>query len=63
MQRRKTTWVQRGRMHAAQVKHVICSAAYDMLHHRLASSFMTAYADACASCKWLPLRQVNTDNI
>ena len=31
--------------------------------HRLATSFGTTCGVACASCKWLPLRQVNTDNI
>ena len=31
--------------------------------HWLATSFGMTYGVACASCKWLPLRQVSTDNI
>ena len=44
----------------------ICCTGHPELskyYHKLATSFGTTYGVACASCKGLPLRQVNTDNI
>ena len=50
------------RAHVLQKASGSVSNMHVYTHHRSASSFGTTYVVVCASCKWLPLRQVNTDS-